>query len=310
MSEERTNAALPSSDLFSLDSVICGDARTALDEIPNESVDCIVTSPPYWNQRDYGYDGQLGHEDDPSQYCFNLSRILEKASRKLKPRGTMWVNISDTYADGCLCGIPWEAMRMLRDYAGMPIRAEICWSKPNPVPESVKTRPSRSHEWVFMLSQAESDYFYDWESIAEKRSENPVTVARNGRSDQGKVGAASLHGTKHGQSGQGGWQRGIGEKRNARSVWEIAVAHGEVPGHPAVMPLALATKCILAGSPVGGVVLDPFAGSGTTLKAAQEHGRRFVGIEANPDYVKLCEARTMQEMLPLYCENTEVSDER
>ena len=287
-----------------VDSVICGDAERALDQIPDDSVDCIVTSPPYWNQRDYGYDGQLGHEDEPFLYCFNLSRILEKAARKMKATGTMWVNISDTYADGCLCGIPWEAMRMLRDHAGMPIRSEVCWSKPNPVPESVKTRPSRSHEWLFMLSHAQMDYYYDWEAIAETRSDNPVTMARNNRADQGKVGSMDLHGTKHGQSGNGGWKRGASDKRNARSVWSIEVAPGEVPGHPAVMPLKLATKCILAGCPAGGIVLDPFAGSGTTLAAAKNAGRHFVGIEMNPEYVEICQRRIAQEVLNLFPDNS------
>ena len=271
--------------------VLTGDSERLLrSTVPDESIDCAVTSPPYFKQRDYGYDGQIGHEEIPEQYAYGLATLFDKVACCLKPTGTLWLNIADTYVGGELAGIPWMVVRMMRSHSEWRVRSEVCWSKPNPMPESVKNRPSRSHEWLFMLTK-EDDYYYDAEAVKEPASDNPVTRARNNRADKGLVGAMALHGTKYGQSGNGGWKRKGIETRNRRTVWNIAVASCPVGYHGATFPKALAELCIKASCPVGGIVLDPFAGSGTTGEAALQNNRRAILIEKNPDYVQLINKR-------------------
>lgn len=276
----------------------CGDAVSVLESLPSESVDCCITSPPYYGLRDYGVDGQIGLEETPEQYIDRLVAVFREVRRVLRDDGTLWVNIGDSYASDTkgsggtkiseslaqrkspegaarslarqggflhkikhglktkdLIGIPWMLAFALRA-DGWYLRSEIIWHKPNPMPESVKDRPTKAHEQIFLLSKSPK-YYYDADAIRE-----PFADERMG--NPGGGGAYSV-GSGRNDSDElktGEWERGkdLGG-RNKRSVWTITPKPFK-GAHFAVFPPKLPQTCMLAGCPEGGVVLDPFSGAG------------------------------------------------
>lgn len=305
--------------------IINRDCLLALRDLPDESVNCCVTSPPYYALRDYGMDAQIGREDSPEEYIRRLVLVFREVRRVLTHDGTLWLNIADTYcgtgnkggyldpknpkgrngqsvslarrASECkqkdMIGIPWLLAFALRA-DGWYLRSDIIWCKANPMPESCKDRPSRCYEHVFLLTKSKK-YYYDALAIAEPIAECTAARYKGGRSagskyaeeipGQGKVqklNAARAAGTIT--------DADISPVRNARDVWHI----NTVPykgGHFAAYPPKLAERCILAGCPRGGIVLDPFFGSGTTGLAAVKNDRRYIGIELNAKYCELAKER-------------------
>ena len=305
--------------------IINSDALHALRELPEESVNCCVTSPPYYGLRDYGNDAQIGREETPEQYIERLTEVFRELYRVLRPDGTFWLNIADTYcgtgskaghsdpknpkgrngqqvalnhkAPGCkqkdLIGIPWLLAFALRR-EGWYLRSDIIWQKNNPMPESCKDRPTRCYEHIFLLTKSKK-YYYDAAAIAEPTA--PTTAARykGGRSAKGKYaeevpGQGKVQGLNRARSGGYYDDALIPQFRNKRDIWLI----NTVPykgGHFAAYPPKLAETCILAGCPKGGIVLDPFLGSGTTAAVAKQLDRHYIGIELNAEYCALARAR-------------------
>lgn len=302
--------------------LLTGDAIERLRELPDGIVQACITSPPYFGLRDYGVDGQIGLEETPQEYVERLVAAFREVRRVLRGDGTLWLNLGDSYAsqggahggrndnqrgvgarrvhaagggdqaartppDGLkpkdLVGIPWRVAFALQA-DGWYLRSDIIWAKPNPMPESVRDRPTRSHEYVFLLSKNER-YYYDHEAIKEPAvSDHP---SGNGFKRPQSLSRRNADGTPRGKDEQ--WTD-VGGKRNRRSVWHIPVRPFK-GAHFAVFPEALVEPMVLAGSRPGDLVLDPFAGSGTTGVVAKRHGRRFLGIELNPEYVQLAERR-------------------
>ena len=261
--------------------IYTGNCLDILPTLPAQSVHCCVTSPPYWGLRDYGHADQLGNERTPAEYVQRMVQVFREVKRVLRDDGTVFVNLGDTYGSGKqLTGIPWRVAFALQDDDWI-LRQDIIWHKPNPMPESVQDRCTKAHEYVFLLTK-QPRYYYDAEAIMEPadpknyRKRATQRIVPPGQTIQSKMDA----------------RRGeiLCEDRNRRSVWSVSVnSYSRV--HFAVMPPKLVEPCILAGCPVGGVVLDPFAGSGTTGAVATSLGRNFVGIELNPAYVELAEER-------------------
>jgi DNA modification methylase len=299
--------------------IICGDCLDVLKTLPAESVNCCVTSPPYWGLRDYGVDGQIGLEETPEAYVARLVDVFREVRRVLKDDGTLWLNLGDTYWGGKgtngtsramrtaadrgwtqspgtpvqtirpqdrrhpviktkdLVGIPWRVAFALQA-DGWYLRQDIIWHKPNPMPESVRDRCTKAHEYLFLLSKAPR-YWFDHDEMTE-----PAAYGANGsRFDIGK--------TLGHQGGRTSTKpRTEDGTRNRRDVWTVATKP-YAEAHFATFPPDLIRPCVCAGCPVGGVVLDPFAGAGTTGLVALEEGRDFLGIELNPEYVALAEKR-------------------
>jgi DNA modification methylase len=354
--------------------VLQGDCLEMLRELPAESVDCCVTSPPYWGLRDYGHPGQIGLEPTVDEFIAKLVEVFREVRRVLKADGTCWVNMGDSYAGswgaqgrqgangvmsdravakirqksmiseaqikahplggartgsldkapGCkpkdLIGQPWMLAFALRT-DGWYLRQDIIWAKPNPMPESVRDRCTKAHEYIFLLSKSER-YYYDQEAIREPVSLN--THARLSQSVDAQIGSARANGGAKTNGNMkavarkrrpSGWALSdSGEKigryprikdndsfnsamavmpddRNKRSVWTVnTFSFSEA--HFATYPPDLIRPCIRAGCPVGGTVLDPFGGSGTTGQVALEEGRSAILIELNPEYIPLIEKRT------------------
>ena len=308
--------------------ILTGDCRDKLAELPAESAHCVVTSPPYWGLRDYGVDGQLGLEATPEKYVLNLVEIFQQVRRVLRNDGTLWLNLGDSYAsqggpepaqtkwkiDGAsntqnagksrnpssglkpkdLVGIPWRvALALQAD--GWWLRSDIIWHKTNCMPESVTDRPTKAHEYIFLLTKS-ARYFYDADMIredfADDRMGNPGKYRKtsaferktcNDRQDLGII------------NNGGGWNRGtqLGG-RNKRTVWTIPT-HPFPEAHFASFPPALVEPCIKAGCPEGGTVLDPFGGAGTTGLVADRLGRDAILIELNPTYAEMAERRIVGE---------------
>ena len=261
--------------------LVRGRATDALSLLPTGSIQTVVTSPPYWSLRDYKVDQQIGRDDGLGEYLKSIVLAFDQIRRVLADDGTVWLNVGDSYTSGNrkyrapdrknraramsvrpptpsglkpkdLIGVPWRLALALQD-AGWWLRSEVIWYKPNAHPESVRDRPTKAHETVFLLSKNQ-DYFYD------------VSAVR-------------------GPNG-----------RRLRTMWDINTeprrrAEGGIDDHPAVMPMTLARRCIQITSRPGDVVLDPYAGSGTTLLAAKELARNWVGIELKPEYMELIERR-------------------
>lgn len=293
---------------------LLGDALEQLRAMPSEIVHTCVTSPPYYNLRDYGAEGQIGNEASVEEYINTLVEVFREVRRVLRPDGTLWVNIGDSYAtrsgnqpptntrNSCghtakktpsgykykdMIGVPWLLAFALRA-DGWYLRQDIIWNKSNCMPEAVKDRCTKSHEYVFLLSKSER-YYFDAQAISE-----PATSAKgNARTFRG--GGAYTGGRAHDNSAQvkreshGNVENQTG-RRNKRDVWTISTT-GFRGAHFAVFPEKLVEPCILAGCPAGGMVLDPFMGSGTTGVVAKRLGRDFVGIEINHEYVKMAAAR-------------------
>lgn len=305
--------------------IINRDCLLALRDLPDESVNCCVTSPPYYALRDYGMDAQIGREDSPEEYIRRLVLVFREVRRVLTNDGTLWLNIADTYcgtgnkggyldpknpkgrngqsvslarrASECkqkdMIGIPWLLAFALRA-DGWYLRSDIIWCKANPMPESCKDRPSRCYEHVFLLTKSKK-YYYDALAIAEPIAEGTAARYKGGRSASSKY-AEEIPGQGKVQKLNAARAAGtitdadISPVRNARDVWHI----NTVPykgGHFAAYPPKLAERCILAGCPRGGVVLDPFFGSGTTGLAAVKNDRRYIGIELNAEYCELAKER-------------------
>jgi DNA modification methylase len=304
--------------------IIPGDCIEGMRTLPDEIVHCCVTSPPYWGLRDYGHDGQIGLEATPEAYVARMVEVFREVRRVLRDDGTCWVNLGDSYAAGGtgrrdtsgeyaerrakvfgsgrgdgngpkdyaqraipsglkpkdLVGIPWRVAFALQA-DGWWLRQDIIWHKPNPMPESVRDRCTKAHEYVFMLTKSER-YFYDAEAVSEVatvRDAKGIPYATRRVLD----GKATIIGRQ---------ERTYDAKptRNRRSVWRISTKPCR-NAHFAVMPPDLVEPCIKAGCPEGGTVLDPFAGSGTTLAVAAELGRNGIGCELNLEYIAMAEER-------------------
>lgn len=301
-----------------------GNTLDILKTFDDNSIDCCITSPPYWALRDYEVDSQLGHEPTPDEYVNNITSVFNEVKRVLKKEGTLWLNIGDTYCgtghknnkvdkkypkgrtgqsiainnkiDGLkskdLVGIPWKVAFALQQ-SGWYLRSDIIWQKPNVMPESVKDRPTKQHEYIFLLSKSPK-YYYDYQSILEPLSEDS--------SDRYKYsfgGKKNIHlkNTDNPRAVVG--ERKITKGRNKRTVWTVNTKPFKGQ-HFAVYPEQLIVPCVLAGCPKGGIVLDPFFGSGTTGIVALKNERNYIGIELNEEYIKIQNDRLNQLQLTLF----------
>jgi DNA modification methylase len=308
-----------------------GDALSVLKTMPAQSINTCVTSPPYWGLRDYGVDGQLGLEPTPTEYVANLVEVFREVRRVLRDDGTLWLNLGDSYngtrmnrsgqhgyKDGRsnrdkrfsvggveglkpkdLVGIPWRVAFALQA-DGWYLRSDIIWHKPNSMPESVTDRPTKAHEYIFLLTKSRR-YFYDADAIREPHAE--ASIAR--WSDGGEDTDNTKYRKERPDTSVGNLRNGSNPLhpagRNKRTVWTVPTQPFP-EAHFAVFPPALITPCILAGCPVGGTVLDPFAGSGTTLLVATQHRRKSIGIELNPEYIEIAKRRLNSVQLKLVME--------
>ena len=322
-----------------------GDCLSILPALQAESVDCVVTSPPYWQLRDYGVSGQLGLEATPDEHVANMVKVFNEVKRVLKNTGTCFVNYGDSYATGKkwgkakdLCLIP-QRFAIAMQNAGWFVRSEIIWAKPNPMPESVTDRPAAAHEKIFLFTKAPT-YFYDADIVRQRLTGSSVqrlsqdiehqtgsSRANGGKKKNGNMKAVSgkycvkrQRGQVPGNRVQAGLARldqmskaeQCANGRNLRDyepapmpVWNIATVPftGE---HFATFPPELAERCILAGCPKNGVVMDPFAGSGTTGLVALRHSRKAVLIEINENFMDMALRRINAEWhLPDYSQRTD-----
>lgn len=282
------------------DFVMVGDATEALAALPKGIVQTIVTSPPYYGQRDYKSDGQIGHEGTPEQYVERLTKVFSEARRVLKDSGTLWLNLGDKYlSNGNLGGLPWRVALALQE-DGWFLRSDIIWHKSNAMPSSVKNRPTTDHEYIFLFAKSK-DYFYDADAIREPHvTFSEKSKMKGGRNHFGKVGGTPEQGKNKGNSNlhRARWDQAFHEKgRNKRTVWEVPLS--KFPGaHFAVFPEKLIEPCILAGSAEGDIVLDPFSGSGTTSIVAVKNKRHFIAIDINPHFAAMTEERVRPLLLP------------
>ena len=295
-----------------MNKIICGDCMDVLNIIPDGIVQTCITSPPYWGLRDYGVDGQLGLEKTPEEYVTKMVAVFREVRRVLKDDGTLWLNLGDSYSrcggpqqeqtvrgdknkidafkgtQKCvaglkpkdLVGIPWRVAFALQA-DGWYLRSDIIWSKPNPMPESVTDRPTKAHEYLFLMSKS-AKYYYDADAIRE-----PNIWADDKRNDGERHKTTGKYDSAVSFNSQG---------RNKRSVWTIATQPFP-EAHFAVMPEKLIEPCVLAGSGEGDIVLDPFCGAGTVPKVAKGFRRKYIGIELNPEYINISESRLSQGIL-------------
>jgi len=358
--------------------ILIGDVREQLRTLDADSIHCVVTSPPYWGLRDYGVAGQIGLEASPAEFIAVMVSVFEEVRRVLRPDGTCWINMGDSYATGAgavgrapgggeqgerfirrgmintqpnrkalegfkpkdLCMIPHRIAIALHD-AGWWVRQDIVWSKPNPMPESVRDRCTKSHEYIFLLTKSEH-YYYDAEAIREPVAES--TVARLSQDIENQIGSSRVpgktngnmkavargvgfgHGTDADERGRGRVRskrdsfkrddskraevfpgQSVGthrpdrkestyplQTRNKRSVWTMST-HSFAEAHFATFPPELPETCIKAGCPVGGTVLDPFFGAGTTGLVADRLQRDCIGIELNPVYAEIARKRIISD---------------
>lgn len=342
--------------------IVTGDCLTVLKSLDSESVNCCVTSPPYWGLRDYGHDDQIGLEKTPDEYVSKMVEVFREVRRVLRNDGTLWLNLGDSYSgpmgnnrgDGAgggqergeklfgsinrskdrstdrwgggknkviglepknLVGIPWRVAFALQA-DGWYLRQDIIWHKPNPMPESVTDRCTKAHEYIFLLAKS-AQYYFDEEAIRERSVyDDPrmvdgfVPKSVNGKHTIDKQNAANRKKFKPTEAGGGtsmvdhnGYFKGDGEPignpgfRNKRSVWSVTTSPFK-GAHFATFPEELITPCILAGCPKDGVVLDPFFGAGTTGVVSKTYGREYIGIELNPEYVKIAERRLLNVQEP------------
>lgn len=338
--------------------IIIGDAREQLKLLPDESVHCCVTSPPYWGLRDYGVDGQVGLETTFSEFIAQMVVIFREVRRVLRSDGTCWMNLGDSYNTGTtsarkpttagkhgywenpaiaqrvnanqmglkpkdLVGIPWRVAFALQE-DGWFLRSDIIWHKPNPMPESVTDRPTKAHEYIFLLTKS-GRYSYDAEAILDPVSPNTharlsqnvaaqigsdranagaktngamKAVGRNSRANVDRVPrsrklAASNSGIKNNDSFQAAVCLPV-THRNKRTVWTVATEAFK-EAHFATFPPGLIEPCILAGCPIGGTVLDPFGGAGTTGLVADRLRRNAILIELNPQYAAMAQRRIQKD---------------
>jgi DNA modification methylase len=273
--------------------IIPGDCIAGLRTLSDASIHCCVTSPPYWGLRDYGHDGQIGLEATPEAYVARMVEVFREVRRVLRDDGTLWLNLGDSYGSRKqLCGIPWRVAFALQE-DGWVLRQDIIWAKPNPMPESTKDRCTKAHEYVFLLTKSER-YAFDAESISEQAKDPLGFKYQGGWTEMRKHVEPELRvqaGNCRTETGSvPHFASGYGDRRNRRSVWTITTKPYS-GAHFAVMPADLVEPCIKAGCPEAGTVLDPFAGSGTTLAVAAQLGRNAIGCELNPEYIALAERR-------------------
>jgi DNA modification methylase len=276
-----------------LDQILHGDALRVLAALPTALADCVVTSPPYWRQRDYhGRRNQVGQEKSPAEYVSRLVAIFRECRRVLKPTGTAWIVIGDKYVDAQQLGLPWRlALAMIDD--GWRLRSDCIWHKPNAMPSPARARPTTDHEYVFFLSTGD-EYYYDADAVREPHvTFSEQSKMRGGRRHFGKRGGTPEAGKNQGSSNlhDGRWDQAFHPLgRNKRTVWSIPLSKFR-GAHFAVFPESLVTTCIAAGSPAGGVVLDPFLGSGTTAVVARRLKRHYLGIDCVKAYCRLAQKR-------------------
>ena len=269
--------------------VMQGDCLESLKSLGDESVNCCVTSPPYWGLRDYGESDQLGLEETPEEYVANMVKVFSEVKRVLTKDGTLWLNLGDSYVGKSLVGIPWGVAFALQA-DGWHLRQDIIWHKPNAMPESVTDRCTKAHEYVFLLTKS-SEYYYDHEAIKEKAKGMPEVRDKNKEkymADYPNRERFSAGERVYGEDGMA----------NKRSVWSVNTKPYK-EAHFATFPPKLIRPCIQAGCPKGGIVLDPFGGSGTTAEVANGLGRDAILCELNPEYCELIEKRmalTQMEM--------------
>ena len=357
--------------------ILRGDVRDRLRDLPDESVHCVVTSPPYYGLRDYGMDGQIGLEESPAAFLAVMVDVFREVRRVLRADGTAWVNMGDTYCAGTrtsydhtsankgnratsgmsrvarkapttgvnagtwerseidggariiapgfkakdLMGMPWRLALALQE-DGWYLRCDIIWHKPNPMPESITDRPTKAHEYLFLLAKSER-YYYDAKAIQEPLLSGPSDLKKMVEQEDriggkhkdlddplSKASAATNIGKKRSVGSKQAAMAALGGSghryaslaaadasedgtllgRNRRSVWTVATAPYS-GAHFATFPPALIEPCILAGCPVGGTVLDPFGGAGTTGLVADRLQRDAILIEINPDYADMAEKR-------------------
>ncbi len=301
-----------------------GDCLDEMEWMANESVQCCVTSPPYFGLRDYGHAGQIGLETSPAEYVRKMVDVFREVRRVLKPDGTLWLNLGDSYAAGGmgagsgkqltnrgtaagghmdkprkapeglkpkdLIGIPWRVAFALQE-DGWYLRQDLIWHKPHPMPESVRDRCTKAHEYVFLFSKSPK-YYFDSDAIKEDAVGAAKGAAASFKRQSSKRAVAHVNqnvGTHRAERDDVYYN----VSRNRRSVWTIPTRPYK-GAHFAVYPPKLIEPCILAGSRVGDVVFDPFAGSGTTGAVAIEHGRKAIMCELNAEYVELIKARMAQ----------------
>lgn len=280
-----------------LDTVLSGDAWQLSSSIPSEAANCIVTSPPYFGQRAYADTKEteqleFGREDDPNEYVRKLISLFSELYRILSTKGSLWLNLGDTYRDEQLLGIPWRVALGLQEQ-GWILRSEIIWNKPNAMPSSVRNRPTLSHEHIFLFVKTK-DYFYNADAIREPHvtfSEN--SKMKGGRGHFGKRDGTPENGKNKGNPNlhNGRWDQAFHPLgRNKRTVWDISLGKFR-DTHFAVFPEELVKICILASTLEGDLVFDPFLGSGTTAVVARKLGRHFLGIELVPRYVEMAMKR-------------------
>lgn len=276
-----------------VDRIVCGDAERTIARWPGDFVDCLVTSPPYWRQRDYAAaPEQLGGEDTTEEYVERLLRVMRQCRRVLAPTGTCWIVLGDKYVRGELCGLPWRvALGMKAD--GWRMRSDVIWHKPNAMPSSAKSRPTTDHEYVFFFTKS-GDYVYDADAIREPHvTFTKASRMQGGRRHFGRRGGTPEQGKNGGDANlhDGRWDQAFHPGgRNKRTVWSVPLSKFR-EAHFAVFPERLVATCIAAGCPEGGLVLDPFLGSGTTALAARRLGRRYLGIDCVPDYCAMAQRR-------------------
>lgn len=276
--------------------IIRGDVRSALRRLPEACIDTVVTSPPYYGQRDYESDEQLGHEKTPEDYVEALTGIFGDVRRALRPEGTAWLVLGDKYLNGRLLGLPWRVALALQD-DGWVLRSDVIWHKPNAMPSAVKNRPTTDHEYVFLLTRQASNYYYDADAIREPHvTFSDKSQMKGGRKHLGVRGGTPEQGKNSGSNNlhDARWDQAFHPKgRNKRTVWSISLSKFR-EAHFAVFPESLVQNCILAGSPEGGLVLDPFSGSGTTGLVARRLGRRYLGFDCSKDYCAMARRRLKQ----------------
>jgi DNA modification methylase len=308
-----------------LNKIYCGDALETLQTFPAESVNCVITRPPYYGLRNDGIEGQVGLEPTPEQYIERLTAVFMECYRVLKKDGTMWVVIGDSYAGSGrgvgdinkkgekqlkasytgeflkpyklngyknkdLMGIPWMLALALRS-GGWYLRQDIIWHKSNPMPESVRDRCTKAHEYVFLLSKSAKYYFNHAAMLEPARYDGRSNMVHNGSSKYlNNASGLSTQGVSKGSRKR--WPNQLhGEPlRNKRSVWTVPTRAFK-GAHFATFPPDLIRTCIEAGCPPDGVVLDPFMGAGTTAVVARELGRNYVGVELSEEYVKMARER-------------------
>ena len=309
--------------MLALNKIYKMDCLKGLKSLPDNCIQCCVTSPPYWRLRNYGVDGQIGMEGSPEQYVETLVKVFEQVRRVLKPDGTFWLNLGDCYWGSGkggnnplyqkehtefgkvirdksmfgvpvigkhseirpkdLIGLPWMVALALRKQ-GWWLRQDIIWHKPNPLPESVTDRCTKAHEYIFLLTKSRK-YYFDYKAIQTK-SKGLTLHDRTSRVSRKRFPHGTVNGIRRGG--------GPYEMANRRSVWSITTKPF-AGAHFATFPPDLPELCIKAGSKTGDIVLDPFMGAGTTALAAKKLGRSFIGFELNPEYIKIANKRLETE---------------